>query len=65
MNEFIGPILDNCSILMPGVEELLNITQACSVEKSVEKLFRNPKLEIIALKKRKQRLFGFYQGGAV
>jgi len=51
MNEFIGPILENCSILMPGVEELLNISQTDSVEQSLEKLFRNPKLEVVALKK--------------
>lgn len=51
MNEFIGPILENCSILMPGVEELLNISQADSVAQGLEKLFRNPKLEIVALKK--------------
>lgn len=51
MTEFIGPILENCSVLMPGEEELLNITKSTRVEQGLEKLFRNPKLEIVALKK--------------
>jgi len=51
MSEFIGPVLENCSVLMPGVGELLNITQADTVENGLEKLFKNPKLEIVALKK--------------
>ncbi|HHU17410.1 MAG TPA: sugar kinase [Clostridiales bacterium] len=54
MSEFIGPVLENCSVLMPGVGELLNITQADSVEHGLEKLFQNPKLEIVALKKGSQ-----------
>lgn len=51
MEEFIGPILENCSVLMPGTEELLNIAGEDTVENALEKLFRNPKLEIVALKK--------------
>lgn len=51
IGDFIGPILENCSILMPGVEELLAITETETVEQGLEKLFRNPKLEIVALKR--------------
>jgi sugar/nucleoside kinase (ribokinase family) len=39
---------------MPGVEELLNISQADSIEHGLEILFCNPKLEVVALKKGSQ-----------
>lgn len=47
----IAPIMDNCSILMPGVGELLMISGKQSVEEAVEDLFnRYPKLKLIPLK---------------
>lgn len=50
LNAVIAPIIDNCSILMPGIEELLLISGCNCIESAVEKMFKNPVLEIIALK---------------
>ena len=49
----IDPVMKNCSILMPGVEELLLISGQDEIGLAVATLFENPKLEIIALKKGK------------
>lgn len=49
----IDPVMKNCSVLMPGVEELLLISGQNEVGQAVITLFKNPKLEIIALKKGK------------
>lgn len=50
MKETIQPVMDNCSILFPGAEELKIIAGCNTVEASAEKLFENEKLEIIVLK---------------
>ncbi len=44
-------ILKNCSVIMPGIEELKLITGEEEIESGINKLFEYPKLEIIALKK--------------
>lgn len=46
----IGPVMAQCSVLLPGVSELNMIAGKDTVEESVEELFRNPVLEVIALK---------------
>lgn len=46
----IAEVIENTSYLLPGVGELLTISGCASVEDAVEKMFRNPKLEVIALK---------------
>lgn len=50
LQDLIAPILERCSVLMPGREELLSITGLNSIEASIEKLFHNPVLKIIVLK---------------
>ena len=49
----ISHVLENCSVIMPGAEELKIITGADSIEEGIGILFENEKLEIIALKKGK------------
>ena len=46
----IGPVMENCSVLLPGVSELKMIAGKDTVEEAVEALFENPVLEVIALK---------------
>ena len=46
----IDDVLANTSVLMPGVPELLSISGENSIERAVEKCFKNDTLEIIALK---------------
>lgn len=46
----IGPVMENCSVLLPGVSELKMIAGKDTVEDAVETLFDNPVLEVIALK---------------
>lgn len=50
-SSIIAPIIDNCSILLPGVDELKMIAGRNSVEESVAKLFENSTLEVIGLKR--------------
>ena len=49
--EIISPVIDNCSILLPGVDELLMISGVCTVDSAVSKLFENPILDVIVLKR--------------
>ncbi|MCC8181345.1 MAG: sugar kinase [Planctomycetes bacterium] len=51
LQEVLYPVLERTSIFMPGVSELLAITEEKTVEKAAEKLFANPVLKIIALKR--------------
>lgn len=46
----IREVLSNTSVLLPGVAELLLISGCDSIESAAEKLFRNPVLEVIAIK---------------
>jgi sugar/nucleoside kinase (ribokinase family) len=50
LQSVIAPVLENCSVLLPGVDELLLISGQNDIESAVTSLFKNPKLEIIALK---------------
>ena len=43
-------VLENTSVFLPGEEELLLLTGEKTIEKAVEACFKNPKLEILALK---------------
>ena len=51
LEEIIVPVLDKCSVLQPGVDELLMISGQVTVDSAVAKLFANPILEVIALKR--------------
>lgn len=50
LQEIIQPVIDNCSVLLPGVDELKMIAKADTVEAAVKTLFRNEVLEVILLK---------------
>lgn len=51
LEEVVQPVLARCSVLQPGVEELLALARARTVEDAVQRLFQNPVLEVIALKR--------------
>ena len=53
VDEVLGGMLENCAVLMPGVDELRMLTDEESIEAGIEKLFRCEKLEVVALKKGK------------
>lgn len=47
----VAPILSNCSVLMPGVSELLMLSKKPGVEEAVDYLFAQyPSLKLITLK---------------
>jgi len=48
--DLVSEVMKHVNIFMPGVSELLMISGADTVEKAVEECFKNPSLEIIALK---------------
>jgi len=50
LHEVIDPILEQTSILFSGAHELALISDESEVERGVSKLFKNPRLKIIALK---------------
>ena len=54
LDEVIGPILEKCSILFPGVQELHLLTGKTEIMAGVKKLFEKPPLEIIVLKRGKK-----------
>ncbi len=43
-------VLENTSVFLPGEEELLLLTGEKTIKKAVEACFKNPKLEVLALK---------------
>ena len=50
VNDVIREVMENTSVFMPGVSELLKITGAVSVDEAVEKCFAYEAMEVIALK---------------
>lgn len=50
INDIVGLVMKNCSVLLPGVEELLLLTGEECIEAAVEKVFQNGTTELIALK---------------
>lgn len=54
INEIVGPVMSNCSVLLPGIDELLLLTGEKTVEAAVDKVLNNGKTEIVALKKGKK-----------
>jgi len=51
LDEVVRPVVARCSVLMPGVEELLLLSGEPTVERATSRLFENPRLEVIALKR--------------
>jgi len=50
IHQVISEVMENTSIFLPGVEELLSITGEKDVESAVAKCFTYPNMEIVALK---------------
>lgn len=50
IHEVIKEVMDNTSIFLPGVEELLMTSGQATIEDAVKKCFENPRLEILILK---------------
>ena len=48
--ELFGDVLANCSVVLPGIDELQLITGQDDVHSGVKKLFDHDKMEIVALK---------------
>ena len=51
VGDVIGQLLTNCSVIMPGIDELKMLTGEESIEKAVKMLFSYEKMEVVALKK--------------
>jgi tagatose kinase len=51
VEEVLGDILENCSVLMPGIEELKMLTGKENIEDGIAKLFEYENMEVVALKK--------------
>jgi sugar/nucleoside kinase (ribokinase family) len=51
VDEVLGPVLDNCAVLMPGIEELKMLTGEAAIEGAIEKIFAYDMMEVVALKK--------------
>ncbi|MCL2248612.1 MAG: sugar kinase [Oscillospiraceae bacterium] len=49
--KLVNDVMQNCSVFLPGVAELLSISGKETVEEAVKCCFENPTLEVIALKK--------------
>jgi len=54
IREIIKPIIEHCSIIFPGVEELNIITGKDSIEAGVNELFKNDLMKLVVLKKGKK-----------
>lgn len=50
VTDVIREVMENVSVLLPGKEELLKITDTSSVEAAVRKCFESEALEVIAMK---------------
>ena len=48
VNDVIREVMENTSVFMPGVSELLKITDAVSVDEAVQKCFAYEAMEVIA-----------------
>lgn len=53
INEIVGPVMKNCSVLLPGVDELLLLAGEKDIDSAVDKVLNNGVTEIIALKQGK------------
>ena len=51
LESIVGPVMAQCSVLFPGEEEILLLSGAATVEDAAERLFENPTLELIVVKR--------------
>ncbi len=54
IDELLGDVLDNCSVILPGIEELKMMTGVDGIDDAVDKLFNYANMELVALKKGSQ-----------
>ena len=54
VDDVLGEVLANCSVLMPGIDELKMLSGEETVEGGIERLFAYDKMEVVALKKGSQ-----------
>jgi sugar/nucleoside kinase (ribokinase family) len=54
ISEIVEPVTRNCSVLLPGVDELLLLTREKTIGAAVDKVLNNGVTEIIALKQGKK-----------
>ena len=54
IDDIVRPVLEKCSILFPGEQELYLLTGETEISKSAKKLFKNLSLEIIVVKRGKE-----------
>jgi len=54
VNELLGEVMDNCSVIMPGIEQLRMISGMDEIDAGINKLFEYGNMEIVALKKGSQ-----------
>ena len=59
----IGDILEKCSILFPGVDELKLISEKETVEEGVERMLEIPSMELVVLKRGKKGNTVFQRSG--
>lgn len=64
LEDVVGPVLQRCHILLPGVSELALLGGKCSVEENVAALFATTPLEIIVVKRGSQGASVFTRGAA-
>jgi sugar/nucleoside kinase (ribokinase family) len=51
LNRMIEPVMENCSVLLPGKDELFSVSGESDIDSAVKKLFTKYKdLEVVALK---------------
>jgi tagatose kinase len=62
--EIMGPIMERCSVLLPGVAELEMLSGVRGIPESVKKLFAHESLEIIVLKKGRSGAVAYTPTGA-
>lgn len=65
VEDVVGPVLDRCAVLFPGVEELALLSGTDSVEKGIEGLFARPSLELVVLKLGADGCAVYSMGGSV
>ncbi len=51
VDKVLNNVFPNCSVIMPGIEELKVLTGKETIEAGVKKLFEYEKMEVVALKK--------------
>lgn len=50
LQEILNPVMEHCSVLLPGVEELLALAEESTVDAAAQKLFKRDILKMIILK---------------